>query len=121
MKAHHGHAINRMIGNYLAADRYYKETVNTKLNMETLTQHEIDEQAMLWQNEVDKLLSEPYLMTTEQDDSGLVCKAIILTRETLDFEQLEKLDLAALAWNLKYTLSGTDRGRISITFKRDEN
>ena len=89
--------------------------------METLTQHEIDEQKMLWQNQIDKLLSEPYEMKTEQDDNGLICKAKILTREILDFEQMEKLDLTALTWNLKITLYATERGRLSINFKQIED
>ncbi|MEZ7494480.1 hypothetical protein QO206_03220 [Leeuwenhoekiella aequorea] len=127
MSTQRHYAIENMIEAYMIRERWqneaeYNGNTNTKTQeMETLSQHEIDENIRNFNRETNEILSAPYELKVKHDDEGLPYEAAIYTREELEFDQIEKLDLIALNWNLKLSLSTTDTRRLSINFKRIED
>lgn len=115
--------IENMISAYLVRDRWQNEVEynpNMMSELETMTEQESNLQIKQFLSEVERVFTERYEIKTTFNDEALPTDVKILTRETLDLEQLGLLDSICEGYQLKCTFNGTDRGRLSINLKQFE-
>ena len=116
------YAIQRMMGDYLARQRWQEESIlNSNINkyrsnlMNATAIETHDEQVKEFNRFLDKVLSEPYTSKVETSDDGLIDYARVNTRETIDKTQMSLITEVADSYRHDFQIERSGAG-IKITF-----